>query len=39
MIKRSMAFAFDQDSSLTVNLGRDNVTGLGTPNTTWLTTG
>ncbi|HMC39482.1 MAG TPA: hypothetical protein VKI19_07455 [Acidimicrobiales bacterium] len=30
---------FDQDSSLTVNPGWDNVTGLGTPNTGWLATG
>jgi subtilase family serine protease len=30
---------FDQDSSLTVNPGWDDVTGLGTPNTGWLAAG
>jgi len=28
---------FDQDSSLTVNPGWDDVTGLGSPNSGWLT--
>ena len=28
---------FDQDTSLTVNPGWDDVTGLGSPNSGWLT--